>query len=355
MLRTQWLVISFVLGPFLSIFLLAPDSGFVPYYGTCSLNIAFCITLVYLSGILFFPDMVNAFDSSYIRTEEDRRRDEIIKKDRNSFDSVLITSILIGFIISLIVFNGDIIGIAFGTFGFAFLVLFPLLDISARYEVRAYDNKIIYCKYCKKSLKRKNNGHESFQSRHCTSEKSKEYRIANSEKKSKTAKATISAKKAAEKRKKTKRENEKNRKIAAFNNRIFQQGYANPSMTKKESVWIESKGKCISCKNKRKGKLGFWWRIYPSLDLVLLCDKCAKDEGLIEEPLENNEKRSRTITEDVKDSVWRRDEGKCTQCGSNENLEFDHIIPHSKGGANTKRNIQLLCEPCNRKKSDNIG
>ena len=72
---------------------------------------------------------------------------------------------------------------------------------------------------------------------------------------------------------------------------------------------------------------------------------------------ENNEpvKRSRHIPEDVKDAVWRRDEGKCTQCGSNENLEFDHMIPHSKGGANTKRNIQLLCESCNRKKSDKIG
>lgn len=38
-----------------------------------------------------------------------------------------------------------------------------------------------------------------------------------------------------------------------------------------------------------------------------------------------------------------------------ENLEFDHIIPHSKGGANTYRNIQLLCEPCNRSKSAKIG
>ena len=67
------------------------------------------------------------------------------------------------------------------------------------------------------------------------------------------------------------------------------------------------------------------------------------------------EKRSRRIAQEVKDAVWRRDEGKCIECGSNENLEFDHIIPHSKGGANTYRNIQLLCEKCNRQKSAKIG
>jgi len=66
-------------------------------------------------------------------------------------------------------------------------------------------------------------------------------------------------------------------------------------------------------------------------------------------------KRSRRISQDVKDKVWRRDEGKCVECSSNENLEFDHIIPHSKGGANTYRNIQLLCEKCNRSKSAKIG
>lgn len=66
-------------------------------------------------------------------------------------------------------------------------------------------------------------------------------------------------------------------------------------------------------------------------------------------------KRSRRISQDVKDKVWRRDEGRCVECGSNENLEFDHIIPFSKGGANTYRNIQLLCESCNRSKSAKIG
>ena len=65
--------------------------------------------------------------------------------------------------------------------------------------------------------------------------------------------------------------------------------------------------------------------------------------------------RSRHISQKVKDKVWNRDGGQCVECGSNEDLEFDHIIPHSKGGANTYRNIQLLCEPCNREKSAKIG
>lgn len=69
----------------------------------------------------------------------------------------------------------------------------------------------------------------------------------------------------------------------------------------------------------------------------------------------SSNERSRRIKQETKDKVWRRDEGKCVECGSNENLEFDHIIPYSKGGANTYRNIQLLCKPCNRSKSDKIG
>lgn len=73
-----------------------------------------------------------------------------------------------------------------------------------------------------------------------------------------------------------------------------------------------------------------------------------------EELNEEKSQRSRRISSEVQDRVWRRDEGKCVKCGSNEKLEFDHIIPFSKGGANTYRNIQLLCEKCNRVKSDNF-
>ena len=52
--------------------------------------------------------------------------------------------------------------------------------------------------------------------------------------------------------------------------------------------------------------------------------------------------------------VWQRDLGMCVKCGSAERLEYDHIIPISRGGSSTERNVQLLCETCNREKSANI-
>jgi hypothetical protein len=60
------------------------------------------------------------------------------------------------------------------------------------------------------------------------------------------------------------------------------------------------------------------------------------------------------IPRNVKMYVWQRDNGRCVECGSKERLEYDHIIPVSKGGSNTARNLQLLCERCNRSKGASI-
>ena len=64
---------------------------------------------------------------------------------------------------------------------------------------------------------------------------------------------------------------------------------------------------------------------------------------------------NRLIPSGVKRAVWRRDKGHCVQCGSSENLHFDHIIPYSKGGSSlVAENIQLLCARHNLEKRDRI-
>ena len=64
---------------------------------------------------------------------------------------------------------------------------------------------------------------------------------------------------------------------------------------------------------------------------------------------------NRLIPTSIKLQVWRRDKGKCVQCGSQNNLHFDHIIPYSKGGSSlVAENIQILCARHNIAKKDKI-
>lgn len=65
--------------------------------------------------------------------------------------------------------------------------------------------------------------------------------------------------------------------------------------------------------------------------------------------------RRQAIPQDVKIAVWQRDGGTCVECGSREDLEFDHVIPLALGGSNTMRNLQLLCAGCNRRKGASLG
>lgn len=72
-------------------------------------------------------------------------------------------------------------------------------------------------------------------------------------------------------------------------------------------------------------------------------------------PIPYNIQLRRIIPTKVKLEVWKRDGGKCVQCGATEDLHFDHIIPWSKGGSsNTSDNIQLLCGKHNLEKHDRI-
>jgi len=123
-------------------------------------------------------------------------------------------------------------------------------------------------------------------------------------------------------------------------------------------------------KNKQEGK--FWWyrdkfwisTMYSEEEARLLLwekgrreqrkfERLAKAKAAAKEARE--EAGRERIPEEVRLLVWERDGGRCVKCGSTEDLEFDHIIPVSKGGSNTGKNVQLLCARCNREKGDRIA
>lgn len=60
------------------------------------------------------------------------------------------------------------------------------------------------------------------------------------------------------------------------------------------------------------------------------------------------------IPQSVIAEVWRKYDGRCAQCGSNQNLEVDHRIPVSQNGSSSFANLQLLCRSCNQAKGARI-
>jgi len=62
---------------------------------------------------------------------------------------------------------------------------------------------------------------------------------------------------------------------------------------------------------------------------------------------------TRTIPRDVMMRVVRRDNNQCQLCGEvlrDSDIEFDHIIPFSKGGTTEEQNLRVTCLDCNRTK-----
>jgi HNH endonuclease len=109
-------------------------------------------------------------------------------------------------------------------------------------------------------------------------------------------------------------------------------------------------------------KGSIWASSEPGLkddDLRILCErKIVRDAAKLEslKCCANPKAFARAaIPEEVRLQVWRRDSGKCAKCGSRQNLEFDHIVPVSMGGSSTARNIELLCQDCNRDKGATVA
>lgn len=84
-------------------------------------------------------------------------------------------------------------------------------------------------------------------------------------------------------------------------------------------------------------------------------EKIVRQELIDSGELFGEQPKRPPIPREVVDAVYKRDGGRCVYCGATDNLQLDHIIPFSKGGATTIENLQLLCQKCNIEKSNKIG
>ena len=61
-------------------------------------------------------------------------------------------------------------------------------------------------------------------------------------------------------------------------------------------------------------------------------------------------RRRRQISPSKREKVRDLYKGRCAHCGTDEDLEIDHIKRVADGGANGLDNLQLLCRSCNEQK-----
>jgi 5-methylcytosine-specific restriction endonuclease McrA len=66
------------------------------------------------------------------------------------------------------------------------------------------------------------------------------------------------------------------------------------------------------------------------------------------------EPRRELIPVEVRRAVFDRDGGRCRNCGSNFDIQYDHVLPFSMGGSSTVENLQILCADCNREKGASL-
>lgn len=83
----------------------------------------------------------------------------------------------------------------------------------------------------------------------------------------------------------------------------------------------------------------------------------TNSRGIYEYLFDKNERHLsiRKFSDKIKRAVYERQGKVCAKCGKHfplDKMHADHITPWSKGGRTVESNCQVLCETCNRIKSD---
>ena len=90
---------------------------------------------------------------------------------------------------------------------------------------------------------------------------------------------------------------------------------------------------------------------------LMMDEEVQKKSGIYLYVLTREEKHLnlRAFSDAQKREAYERQKGICVACNEHkeiEEMDGDHIDPWSKGGKTEAENCQMLCKPCNRRKSD---
>lgn len=108
--------------------------------------------------------------------------------------------------------------------------------------------------------------------------------------------------------------------------------------------------------NKCKDKIYNTNELEEKIQELMLDEDVTNKKGIYEYLLDGEEKHLsiRTFSDKQKREAYDRQKGICPKCGEHfeiNEMEADHIDPWHSGGKTTSDNCQMLCKPCNRRKS----
>lgn len=109
--------------------------------------------------------------------------------------------------------------------------------------------------------------------------------------------------------------------------------------------------------DKYKGNMFNTAKLEQEIQALMIDDDVSKKSGIYPYVLTRNENylSIRTFTESQKRAAYERQKGICSKCGKRfefKEMEADHITPWGKGGKTNTENCQMMCQDCNRRKSD---
>ncbi len=108
--------------------------------------------------------------------------------------------------------------------------------------------------------------------------------------------------------------------------------------------------KCDNCEKSDGRPTLFWKKRNFDLCYECLSSLFFEHSGYFDKKKEKVLISRQAISEKLREEILERDNYKCVQCKSVDDLQIDHKIPFCLGGRTIKDNLQTLCGKCNRRK-----